>query len=261
MTETRPEADVPSIWHTTATGDPMLSEITKRIVATLKPVRVYLFGSRARGDNAEDSDYDVLVVVPTSTERSLHLEQQAHRSLHGVPASVDLLVWQRERFERQLVVVASLPAAVLREGKLLYEVADEKAGLTRLWLAKAQHSLAVAARAADGVPSLPDIAAFHCGHAAQKALNAFLTWHDQPLNRPRDLVDLWSRCRAIDPEFGSLEEAAITLSPCVAELGYPGSAPEPSASDSASAQHLAKEVVNVVLSRLPAAVVTGLCPS
>jgi|GEM_PF-6548342 len=111
MTETT--AAAPRIFYQAAPNDPILAEITRRLVAALNPVRVYLFGSRARDDNEEDSDYDVLVVVPTSTERSANLEQQAHRSLHGIPVSVDVLVWQRERFERQLVVVASLPATVL----------------------------------------------------------------------------------------------------------------------------------------------------
>jgi hypothetical protein len=35
-----------------------------RLVAILKPRTIWLFGSRARGDAREDSDFDLLVVLP-----------------------------------------------------------------------------------------------------------------------------------------------------------------------------------------------------
>lgn len=41
-----------------------LGEMVRRLVEAYEPDRVYLFGSRARGDSGPDSDYDVLVVVP-----------------------------------------------------------------------------------------------------------------------------------------------------------------------------------------------------
>src|ERR1700675_2792395 len=43
--------------------DPTLIEITRRLVETYRPERIYLFGSRARGSAGSDSDYDLLVVV------------------------------------------------------------------------------------------------------------------------------------------------------------------------------------------------------
>jgi hypothetical protein len=39
-------------------ADPVLGEIVRRLVATLTPARIYLFGSRARDDADDDSDYD-----------------------------------------------------------------------------------------------------------------------------------------------------------------------------------------------------------
>ncbi len=104
----------------TAVGDPKLAEIVRRLVEALRPERIYLFGSRAREDATEDSDYDVLVIVGYEAERPYRLEQQAYHALWGLRAPVDVIVMNREHFERQLQVVASLPAAVEREGKLLY---------------------------------------------------------------------------------------------------------------------------------------------
>ncbi len=43
--------------------DSVLAEIVRRLVDAYQPRRVYLFGSKARGDEGPDSDYDLLIVV------------------------------------------------------------------------------------------------------------------------------------------------------------------------------------------------------
>ncbi len=97
-----------------------LEEAVRRLVEALHPDRIYLFGSRARGDWTEDSDYDFMVVVAESASPRHDRAQQAYASLWGVDAAVDVLVWTRDEFDRQATVVASLPAAIVREGRLLY---------------------------------------------------------------------------------------------------------------------------------------------
>jgi predicted nucleotidyltransferase len=47
-------------------NDPLLAEIVRRLVEAYQPERIYLFGSKARGDAGPDSDYDLMVVVPDS---------------------------------------------------------------------------------------------------------------------------------------------------------------------------------------------------
>ena len=42
--------------------DPVLRRIVEVIVREIDPDRIILFGSRARGDYKEDSDYDILVI-------------------------------------------------------------------------------------------------------------------------------------------------------------------------------------------------------
>ena len=50
-----------------------IDEITRRLVEFYNPVRIYLFGSEARGDAGPDSDLDFLVVVPDDApENKLH---------------------------------------------------------------------------------------------------------------------------------------------------------------------------------------------
>lgn len=100
--------------------DPKLAEIVRRLVDALHPDRIYLFGSMARGDAGPDSDYDLLVVVSASDLPGYRRDQIAYRALHGVGVPKDVLVWTREEFDSRVHLPASLPATVVREGKLLY---------------------------------------------------------------------------------------------------------------------------------------------
>ncbi len=108
--------------------DPLLAEVVRRLVGELQPERIYLFGSRARGDATEDSDYDLMVIVTASDQPGYRRAQRAYGALWGTGAAVDVLVWTRREFERQAPVVASLPAAILREGKLLYAADESRVG-------------------------------------------------------------------------------------------------------------------------------------
>jgi predicted nucleotidyltransferase len=101
-------------------GDPILAEIVRRLIEALQPERIYLFGSRARGEAGADSDYDLMVVVPHLAEPAYRLAQWAHAVLWGLGAAADILVWSREAFDGRLHLKASLPATILREGKLLH---------------------------------------------------------------------------------------------------------------------------------------------
>ena len=100
--------------------DPALAEIVRRLVETFRPDRIYLFGSQARGDADADSDYDLLVVMPHLSEPVHRMAQRAHSVLWDLRVSADVLVWSREAFDARLHLKASLPATVVREGKLLH---------------------------------------------------------------------------------------------------------------------------------------------
>jgi excisionase family DNA binding protein len=100
--------------------DPVLREIVARLVEALHPARIYLFGSRARGDAGSDSDYDIVVLVERPAERRYRLSQVGYRALRGVPAAVDVVVWDRATFDARLNLEASFPATVVREGRVLH---------------------------------------------------------------------------------------------------------------------------------------------
>ena len=100
--------------------DPLLEEIVRRLVDDCQPERIYLFGSRARGNAGADSDYDIMVVVAKSEEPAYRRAQRAHSLLWDLGAAADILVWTREAFDSRVHLRASLPATITREGQLLY---------------------------------------------------------------------------------------------------------------------------------------------
>lgn len=101
-------------------ADPQLQEVVRRLVATYAPERIYLFGSAARDEQTPDSDYDLLVVVPDETPVELRRSGRAYEALWGLEVSTDVLVWTRSAFEARLHLEASLPATVIREGRLVH---------------------------------------------------------------------------------------------------------------------------------------------
>lgn len=107
---------------TVEVADKSLSEAVQLLVEALHPVRIYLFGSRARGEGTAESDYDVLVLVEHKVGKPYQIEQQAYRAISGVMIPIEIVVMSRQHFERRREIRSSLPATVEREGKLLYTV-------------------------------------------------------------------------------------------------------------------------------------------
>lgn len=104
------------------TREEAIAEITRRLVEACQPVRVYLFGSEARGDASPDSDLDFLVVVPDNVADDVIHGGRLRQAMGGVGYAADVVPWRRSDFEgRAAHVVASLPATVVREGRLLYD--------------------------------------------------------------------------------------------------------------------------------------------
>ena len=109
-----------TISRTPTAGDPALAEVVRRLVASYAPERIYLFGSVARGDAGPDSDYDVLVIVPEDAPPERRRSRLAYEVLWGTGVAADVLVWTSSQFDGRAHLAASLPATVLREGRLLH---------------------------------------------------------------------------------------------------------------------------------------------
>ncbi len=109
-------------WRKTrkAINEDLLQTATQRLVAGFQPEQTWLFGSHAWGTPDEDSDVDLMVIVPDSGERSLKRMQRAHRCLRGIGVAQDVLVPTRAQVDRYKHLRASRCHQVLAKGRKLY---------------------------------------------------------------------------------------------------------------------------------------------
>lgn len=68
----------------------VLDDLVRRIVQTVHPLRIILFGSAARGQLGPHSDLDVLVVMPDGTHRR-RTEEAIYLKLLGFGLPVDVI--------------------------------------------------------------------------------------------------------------------------------------------------------------------------
>ncbi len=101
----------------------ILAEIIRRIVRVIDPMKVILFGSRARGDARPDSDFDLLVVRESSNPRH---ERSApiYTALADMPIEVEVMVYTPAEIEEWQEVPQAFVTTAVREGKVLYERAE-----------------------------------------------------------------------------------------------------------------------------------------
>ena len=90
-----------------------------RIVARFKPEKIILFGSHARGEGGQDSDVDLLVVMPVKgSKRKTRLNiRQALRDIH-IPK--DIIVSTPEEFAWRKEIAGTIERPAVREGEFLY---------------------------------------------------------------------------------------------------------------------------------------------
>jgi predicted nucleotidyltransferase len=96
-----------------------LDEIVERLKHAYDPERIYLFVSRARGDDGPDSDFNFLV-VPGDVPRERRGSHLAYQALRGTGVAADILAWTRAYFESRRHLKVSLSSTVASEGRLLY---------------------------------------------------------------------------------------------------------------------------------------------
>ena len=94
-------------------------ELSRRIAEAVKPNRIILFGSAARGELGPDSDIDVLVIMPDGVHRG-HTTEKIYRELWGFGVAKDVVVITesdvRERGKDPFTVIQR----ALEEGREVY---------------------------------------------------------------------------------------------------------------------------------------------
>ena len=96
--------------------------ILARVVERWRPLQIWLFGSRARGDARADSDWDLLAVVPDATTPADFDDPMCVwrvKRQPGVPT--DLVVYRASEYEEDRGVPNTLAHATSLDGVLVYE--------------------------------------------------------------------------------------------------------------------------------------------
>ena len=96
-----------------------ITELCSQIVNVCHPQKVVLFGSYAYGVPTEDSDVDLMVVMPFEG----HPAYQAGeiRARIQTPLAVDLLVRTPEQIEERVSMGDPFMQEIVNQGKILYE--------------------------------------------------------------------------------------------------------------------------------------------
>ena len=63
--------------------DRVLAELVRRLVEAFHPERIFLFGSKARGEAGPDGDYDLLVLVGDEAPPERRRSRIAYQALRG----------------------------------------------------------------------------------------------------------------------------------------------------------------------------------
>ena len=100
-------------------SDEQITDIVRRIVEAVEPLRIILFGSTARGEEGPFSDVDVLVVVNEGMHRRKSA-QLIYRRLQGVGIAVDVVVATPSDLEQYRDSPGLIYRQAIREGKELY---------------------------------------------------------------------------------------------------------------------------------------------
>jgi predicted nucleotidyltransferase len=96
-----------------------ISDLCRQIVAACHPQKIILFGSYAYGTPTDDSDVDLLVVMPFEGHPAYQaggLRSQLHTQM-----AVDLLVRTPEQIEERIAMGDPFIQEIVEQGKILYE--------------------------------------------------------------------------------------------------------------------------------------------
>ena len=101
-----------------------LAFLRDRLVSALRPRMIWLFGSRARGDAREDSDFDLLVMLPDGLAPTAYSHAAVAEPLIACGLAYDVVPCRWSTFVEMGKAEHGLVSHVLREGRLLYQDRD-----------------------------------------------------------------------------------------------------------------------------------------
>jgi uncharacterized protein len=99
-----------------------IKRLTELLIEAAQPKRIIMFGSQARGEAGDDSDFDVMVVEEGVGDRAGEMVR-LNRLLRSLGVAVDLLVVSAEKFDYWCDTPGNVYFEAATEGEVLYEAA------------------------------------------------------------------------------------------------------------------------------------------
>ncbi|MEI7580901.1 MAG: nucleotidyltransferase domain-containing protein [bacterium] len=93
----------------------------ERLVKAYDPIKIYIFGSYAWGKPHEDSDLDLMIIIPSSNTPKPHLRTYTgHKALFGLDIAKELIVLTEQEFKDRSSNENFLAYKVKNEGLCIY---------------------------------------------------------------------------------------------------------------------------------------------
>lgn len=97
-----------------------LDKIVGRLVNTLSPRRIILFGSHLYGQPTRDSDVDVMIIVADDESDRFEFSRRGYAALRGSFLPVELHFRTVSAFDRRATVPASFEHEIHQKGRVVY---------------------------------------------------------------------------------------------------------------------------------------------
>ncbi len=95
--------------------------LVRRIVTAWRPSQIWLFGSRARGEEGPESDWDLLVIVPDDLDESALDPVSCWTLVRGSGVRADVVPCRLGDFTEDRDTPNTLAFEAMHRGVLLYE--------------------------------------------------------------------------------------------------------------------------------------------
>ncbi len=240
----------------------VISQIVEGVRSVVAPDKIILFGSAATGEMTPDSDLDLLIVEPdTSDQRNEYV--RIVKALRGIRYPIDILFISTSWFEQSKDVIGGIAYPAHQHGRVIYEAAatskrmaesivkplgdDPRVKLARDWGRKADQDLRAAQILIGQEYPLLFPVCFHAQQAAEKYLKGLLTYRQIEFPKTHEIEKLLHLLETNHRELAPKLHDVIVLTAYGVEPRYPGDMPEPLHDEAIRAVDLACQVRDTVL--------------